>query len=161
MQIPANKWQSGFTLIELMIAVGIVGVLASLALPEYSEYVRESRRGDATSSIQDMMAQQALYYGNYRGTYTDDVTDLGFIATDGNDTMSSNDGNYTVQLSACPGSNINDCVLIQATASSSSQLDDLTCRTITLNSRGTQFAQSYDPDSGYFTNSEIRATCWN
>jgi hypothetical protein len=48
-----------------------------------------------------------------------------------------------------------------ATAASDSQLKDLTCRTFILNSRGTQFASSVDPEDADDPDSaEIRVTCW-
>ena len=53
--------QAGFTLIELMIAVVVIGILAAIALPNYQEYVRKSRRGDAQSFLADLVVRQQQY----------------------------------------------------------------------------------------------------
>ena len=53
--------QRGFTLMELMIAVAIVGILASIAYPAYSEYVRKARRADAQAYLKDIALRQEQY----------------------------------------------------------------------------------------------------
>jgi type IV pilus assembly protein PilE len=59
-----KKIYYGFTLIELMIVVVIVGILATIALPAYQDYVRKSRRADALTKLLDTQMQQEKWRAN-------------------------------------------------------------------------------------------------
>ncbi|MEN3113150.1 type IV pilin protein [Uliginosibacterium paludis] len=67
--------QRGFTLIELMITVAIIAILASIALPAYSDYVTRSRLVDATNALSTLRAKMEQHYQDNRtyltvGSYT-------------------------------------------------------------------------------------------
>ncbi|MDN3484702.1 type IV pilin protein [Pseudoalteromonas sp. APC 3224] len=67
---------TGFTLIELMIAVAIVGILAAIAVPNYSEYVKRASRAEAASALLDAANKQEQYFVDNRA-YSTSFSDLG------------------------------------------------------------------------------------
>jgi type IV pilus assembly protein PilE len=60
-----NK-SSGFTLIELMVVIVIIGILASIAIPSYRDYVIRSRIQEATGTLSDLRTRMEQYYQDNR-----------------------------------------------------------------------------------------------
>lgn len=67
--------QQGFTLIELMITVAVIGILAAVAYPSYTEYVMRSRRVEGQTLLDEAAARQERWRAQ-NGKYTVTVTDL-------------------------------------------------------------------------------------
>lgn len=65
MRIRTNV-QQGFTIIELMMVVAIIGVLASIAIPNYRDHVKRARVAEATSDLADMRIKMEQYYQDNR-----------------------------------------------------------------------------------------------
>ena len=116
----------GFTLIEMMITVVVIGILAMVAIPAYNDSVTKGRRSDAKSTLTDIAAKQEQFFMDNK-TYTTDLTKLGYAAS--SDTFSKDDY-YKVTVTAA-----------SATAFSAKAVpvnDDPNCGTFSINEQGTQ-----------------------
>jgi len=60
------KRSSGFTLIELMIVIAVIGILAAIALANYSEYVLRSKVSEAVSTLSQMSTKLEQYFQDNR-----------------------------------------------------------------------------------------------
>ena len=68
--LPAGK-NAGFTLIELLVVVLIIGILAAIALPEYTKAVEKSRVSDAVTQLRNLLTAQKAYKLANAGYATD------------------------------------------------------------------------------------------
>ena len=89
--------QSGFTFIELIIAVSIVGILAIFAYPNYLKSTQKSQRTAAKTALLDLASREAIYYST-NNSYTATMTALGYA----NNYPASSPTSYVVPNATTP-----------------------------------------------------------
>lgn len=92
-----NKVQQGFTLIELMIVVAIIGILAAVALPAYQDYTIRSQASEGLSLASGLKVQVADVYAD-----TGDLADAD-SGTNGIPAAASVTGKYVTQVAVADG----------------------------------------------------------
>ena len=101
----------GFSLIELLVVVVLVSILAMVAVPQYNEFVRESRRSEGLSALTQLATMLEQFHAE-NNTYTADLTNLGFGSATWNNTENLN---YRFRVMAasttCP---ITNCFRLRA-----------------------------------------------
>jgi len=72
----SRRRAAGFTLIELMVAVALVAILASIAMPSYQAYIRRGQLADAFTSLADMRVKMEQWYqdNKFYGTASNTTT---------------------------------------------------------------------------------------
>lgn len=119
---------TGFTLVELMVAVVVLGIILAIAYPTYTDFVERSRRSEATEALQNLSTLQEQYYNDNKA-YTGNLSDLG---------MPVNTENDYYQLSIPAGATVDGTLqsyTLRANAIGA-QASDTECATIQLNSDG-------------------------
>ena len=135
-----HRATKGFTLIELMITVAIVGILAAIAYPSYLDQVRQSRRADAQSALLQAANRQERYFTT-QYTYADTLDKLGMPAVTENDA-------YTLNIDS------GDANGFQITANAQNDQVNDACTSLTINERGQKTANGTGP------NTAISQQCW-
>jgi len=137
-------------LIELVVTMLIVAILAAIAIPAYSNYVRKSRRTDAKSGLLNLAALEERYFST-QNAYSGSPSDLGYPAAF---PIILGSGEYSVAAftptAATPTSPASYTITAVPVGD---QLKDTQCASFTITSQGVQSSQ----DS---SNNDSTAVCW-
>jgi type IV pilus assembly protein PilE len=114
----------GFTLVELMVVIAIIGIISAIAFPSYDTYMKKSRRADAKVALSTMADRQERYYLQ-NNTYSAAVNDVGGSAT--------KEGYYTLAIDSA---DINSFQLTATAVPGGQQAKDTDCLLMYLSSTG-------------------------
>ncbi len=126
----------GFTLIEILIVLVIMGILAAIAVPSYQASTTKSRRTDAKSALMDLSARSEKFFAQ-NNSYTTEVSAASGL---GLGRTTSLDGYYDLTVAQCAGGAITRCYLLTATATGA-QASDTVCTSLSLDNVGRKTAK--------------------
>lgn len=139
-----NKKQNGFTLIELMIVIAIIGIIAGIGYPAYTQKMIEVKRSEALVALQKIAQMQEEYFSR-NSSYADELITLGY----NKNKIESETGIYKVSIedtepSNCDGNNSNPCLgyTLVAKPESKAQKKDEDCASIRLDHLGRKTAKN-------------------
>jgi type IV pilus assembly protein PilE len=120
----------GFTLVELLVALAIISIIMTVAVPGYQGYIARTNRSDATIALMRVAAAQERFYLQH-GTY---AADLG-TRPDGLGISGTQRGYYNLSIIA-HDKGLSTGYTVMAKAGNGSQHDDTDCASFTLNQNG-------------------------
>lgn len=116
-----NKSNAGFSLIELMIVVAVIGILAAVAYPAYTSSIIKGKRAEGRAALAELLQQQERYmtqnnaylaFTNAAGVTTPTIAATTFKVFSGGSLAKSA---YLLRASVCDSSTaIRDCVMVEA-----------------------------------------------
>lgn len=121
----------GFSLIELMVVVVIVGILVAVAYPSYINHITKSRRSDGQTALLDLANRMERYFSENH-TYATATIAAGNAATDVLGSNLSPEQWYTISIPAKSAF----AYTIQATPRNAQATEDTLCQSLTLNNLG-------------------------
>jgi type IV pilus assembly protein PilE len=126
---------AGMTLIELLIVIGIIGILAAISYPMFAEQSAKGRRASARALMfQVLQNEERFYTGN--NTYTTDLTALGLP-----NPLETDQGTHSITLAIGPTGDLTTSVSITGTA----LVGDAKCTSMTLTSANAQTGTGSQP----------------
>jgi type IV pilus assembly protein PilE len=137
----------GFTLIEALVVMVIVGILAALAYPSFVAQVQQTRRADALTALMQVESAQARFRSNSSRYGT--LSEIGVAGT-------SAAGHYLLQAS----DNTSDGFIAVAVASGA-QAHDAACRYIKINVAGGNTIHRSGPDPTVANPDADNQKCWS
>jgi len=141
MGISSISGSRGFSLIELMIVVAIIGILAAIAVPQYTDYVTGSRRTDGQSTLLQVAQELERCYTQF-SAYNN--TNCG-VVTAGAVSQTSPEGYYVITATGTALSA--SAFTLTATPQDTQKVhDEDNCKTLTLTHLGVQAATDGNDD---------------
>lgn len=110
-----HKAQQGFTLIELMIVIAIIGILAAIAIPQYVQYTQQANATAAVTEAATYKTSIALCTQTHGGSLSACDAGNAGIPTAAGAVTGVSDGVITVNLGDIDGDNTNDTVTLTPT----------------------------------------------
>lgn len=151
----SQRLARGFTLVELLTVMVIVGILAAVATAGYRQYLRRAQRVDATTALLHVSsAQERFYLQNDR--YATTAEELADAPPAGLGISGTERGYYDLGVAAGPGGAGTSYQATATARSDSNQRDDTDCWTFAIDQSNRRTATTADGSTG----DQVTDRCW-